>query len=265
MIKPIVSLLPESIRDVLRPLYKKLTRAEKVRIDKRLLQYLVDFYNINNEYKLTLDDAVCLCKLGKRLMADWWSVIDPISDEEVRKFYQTCPYSLFELIYAHGNLGFRSFRDEVAEIAEGDVLDYGGGDGSLSMRLREKGLRVTYVDIPSISKDFASWVFRKRGMDIDVLDALEDSEIIWGRQYDTVLSIEVIEHVTNPTDLLEKLANSLRNRGKLIITRLSCPGPTAEWPMHFRLPIDGEAFLSSCGLVKEENAFDGDRSLWVKK
>jgi 2-polyprenyl-3-methyl-5-hydroxy-6-metoxy-1,4-benzoquinol methylase len=265
MIKPIASLLPEGIRDVLRPLYKKLTRAEKVRIDRRLLQNLVDFHNLNNDHKLTFDEAVSLCKLGKRLMADWWSIIDPKNDEEVRNFYQTCPYSLFELIYAHGNLGFRSFRDKVAEIAVGDVLDYGGGDGSLSMRLRERGLRVTYVDIPSTSKDFASWVFRKRGLNIDVLDAFEDSEIIWGRQYDTVLCIEVIEHVTNPTDLLGRLTRSLRNGGKLIITRLNCPGPTAEWPMHFRLPIDGEAFLSSCGLVKEENAFDGDRSLWVKK
>ncbi len=51
MITPIASLLPEGIRDVLRPLYKKLTRAEKVRIDKRLLQdVLAKWITFHNDY-----------------------------------------------------------------------------------------------------------------------------------------------------------------------------------------------------------------------
>lgn len=257
--------LPKPIKNTIRPLYSKIKGRGRIKIDKELLKDIVEFHNQINDFKITYEEGVMLCKLGKKLMADLWNIMKPKTEEEIQKYYEICLYGLFELVYAHANEGNRKFREKVVALSLYEVLDYGGGAGSLSMMLAERGINVTYVDVPSINMEFAKWAFKKRGYNIEVLDAYSDQEKIWQKTYDTILCIELIEHVYNPKYLLEKLASNLRKGGKLIITRLNCPGPTVDLPLHFKLSFNAENLLISHGLSKKEGAFEGDRDLWIKK
>jgi 2-polyprenyl-3-methyl-5-hydroxy-6-metoxy-1,4-benzoquinol methylase len=64
----------------------------------------------------------------------------------------------------------RRLRQGVIKIASGDVLDYGGGVGDLCINLTEKGLNVTYADIRGRTFEFAGWLSRRRGVEIEMTD-----------------------------------------------------------------------------------------------
>ena len=237
---------------------------KKVKLDKDILNDLVEFYNEQYEYKIDKRKAIMLCELGKKLMADLWNLLVIEQKVEVNEYYRICPYGPFELAFANTNQGNASFRDSVVRLSSGDILDYGGGDGSLSIRIAEKGAFVTYVDIDSINMDFAKWKFERACVNIKILEGMKDQDEIWTNHYDTVICIEVIEHVLDPEELLRKLVAAIKPGGKLIITRLECPGPTPDLPLHFRLPFDGKRLLVELGLQETVGAFNGDRSLWIK-
>lgn len=233
-------------------------------VDVQVLRDLVDFYNETNDYKINLHEAMALCQLGKRLMADLWNLLSPHSPDEIAHYYKLCPYSPFELAYANSNEGNMRFRKKVKSLASGRVLDYGGGDGSLSLDIAKRGAKVTYVDVESVNMKFAKWRFNKSESDIEVLDAFKDQDLIWHKQYDLIICIEIIEHVVDPEKLIKSLIKCLKPQGRLIITRLECPGPTADLPLHFKLPFDGKMLLKTEGLEEQPGAFEGDRSLWFK-
>lgn len=253
------SRMPNQIKDLIRPFYTKLTTRRKIKIDKELLQDIVEYHNETNDLKITFKEAVMLCKLGKKLMADLWNIMDPRTSKEVRKYYEICPYGLFELVYAHGTPWYRGIViNEVLKYSSGKVLNYGGGIGHLSLILAKKGLNVTYVDVQSVNMQFAKWLFEKYSSDIEVLDAENDQTIIWGNNYDTILCIATIEHVLNPKYVIEKMCKCLNDMGRLIITDLENPGSTAEFPFHREMPFNARKLLNSYGI------FNIYGNVWLK-
>jgi len=131
----------------------------------------------------------------------------------------------------------------------------------MSANLYMKGFNVTYVDIDGINMEFAKFLFGKKKLKIKVIDVERDWEEIWAKDYDTILCIDVIEHVTNPKELLENMINSLRGGGRLIINQIDCAGPTPEHPMHFKINFNVEEFLLKRGLRRDKKY----KWLWVKE
>jgi len=254
-IESIEKYLPKPIKHMLRPVYAKITKRGELKIDKELLRDIVEFHNETNKFKITYEEGVMLCKLGKKLMADLWNIMGPKTGDEIKKYYEIVPYSLFELVYAHGTPWYRKVViNEILEYSSGEALDYGGGVGQLSLMLVKKGLNVTYVDVQSINMKFAKWLFKKYGCYIKVLDAEKDQQVIWRNSYDTILCIAAIEHILDPKDVLD----SLRNNGRLIITNLENAEPTAEFPFHLKIPFDAKKLLNSYGI------FNIDNHVWIK-
>ena len=251
--------LPKFVQDLGRRIYTKW--ANGVTLNKKLVRDLVEFYNLNNDFKISYQEAIMLCRLGQRLMADLWNILNPGAKEEIKNFYRVVPYSLFELVAAHGYKPLKGFRKEVIKYSFGNVLDYGGGIGLDSMKLAKRGLSVTYVDVEGVTMQFAKWLFQKYRYNIEVLDAEKDQEKIWGEVYDTILCIEVIEHIPQPQVLLEKVAKSLRKNGRLIITQLDCPGATPIFPFHLKVNTKvAEELLNFHGLFKANYNW-----LWIKE
>lgn len=124
-------------------------------------------------------------------------------------------------------------------MCKGDILDYGRGVGDLSVKLAEKGLNVTYAEINGKNMEFAKRLFKKRRKDnITVLDVKKKIK----KEYDTIVCIDVIEHIPYPEDVLEKIARHLKNNGRLIIAALECSGPKDDAPMHLRIDFDAENY-----------------------
>ena len=252
LIKQVGKHLPAFVKKLGVQLYQKLN--PEIIWDKELIRDLMEYHN------LSYDETKCMLKLGRRLFCDFWDRDPPKGEEGIMTFYKTAPYDEFSLAYWHMSRGQRGFRREIIKHSFGDVLDYGGGVGDLSVKIAEKGLNVTYADINGKNMEFARWLVKKRGYEIEVRDIEKDQEKIWAKEYDTIVGIDVIEHIPHPEIVLEKMAKHLKTNGRLIITQLSCMGPDETAPMHFKIDFDAEKLLNSFGVFKS-GVYDW---LWIK-
>ena len=248
IIKGIEKHLPKQIKEPLKRIYAKWN--SKIILDKGLIKDLIEFYNANfnyHDFKLSYSDTIFLCKLGTRLNADLWNIINPKTEEEIKKFYEITPYYLFEAAYVLMDIQHRRFRKRIMNYAFGDVLDYRGGIGIISLELAKKGLNVTYGDVSGITMNFAKWLFEKRGYAISVIDLEREPELL--REYDTIICRDVIEHIPHPEVVLERMARCLKENGRLIITQLKSSGPVEDAPMHFEINFDkAEKLLNLFGV-----------------
>lgn len=246
IIKYVGKRLPIFVKEPLIQIYQKWN--SKIILDKELIRDLMDIYN------LSYDETKCMLKLGRRLFCDFWDRLNPKNDEEIVSFYKMPhPYNVFSLAYWHMSRGQRRFRKQIVKHCFGDVLDYGGGIGDLSIKIAEKGLTVTYAEVNGKNMEFAKWLFKKRGKNnITVLDIEKDQEKIWAKEYNTIVCIDVIEHIPHPEVVLKRMAKHLKDDGRLIITGLNCPGPTKDAPLHLKMNFDAEKLLNSFGVFKSE-------------
>jgi 2-polyprenyl-6-hydroxyphenyl methylase/3-demethylubiquinone-9 3-methyltransferase len=146
---------------------------------------------------------------------DWW---DPDGSE--RMLHRLNPVRLAYIrdqVDQHWALDEHGFKPLVGKTA----LDVGCGAGLLAEPLARLGARVTAVDAAPGLIAAAKLHADGQGLDIDYRVAAVE-EI--GGHYDLVTSMEVIEHVADPTSFTKALAARLAPGGLLI---LSTPNKTA--------------------------------------
>ncbi len=178
---------------------------------------------------------------------------NPKTDEEKRHFYETTPFYIFELLWWHMTRYQKNFRVKVLELAQGSVLDFGGGPGDLSVALAKQGLKVTYADVEGRTFEFAKWLFQRNGVTIPMTNL--SKEKVQGN-YDTIICIDVIEHLPKAKEALKELALRLNSGGKLIVTNLVVGDESLlNHPMHEKVNLDDPVFLSSIGLKKTDTSW----------
>jgi 2-polyprenyl-3-methyl-5-hydroxy-6-metoxy-1,4-benzoquinol methylase len=139
----------------------------------------------------------------------WWLTTEPMVAEN----YQGLPIHAAEGLH----------DQVVARLAEyvpvsGSVLDLGAGSGALSLRLQHLGYTVTAADVCATAFQAATVPFVQLDLDDPHGKWLSD------RTFDAVCSIEVIEHVRNPWQLLNDCHRLLKPGGLLL---LSTPNVTS--------------------------------------
>ena len=90
------------------------------------------------------------------------------------------------------------------------ALDLGAGSGALAERLQAAGLRVTAADISNyfeLNTEFVQLDFNDPGFDRTVAS-----------EFDLITSVEVIEHLENPTAFLRSIFRLLKPNGVAILT-----------------------------------------------
>jgi SAM-dependent methyltransferase len=90
------------------------------------------------------------------------------------------------------------------------ALDLGAGSGALTQRLMAANFRVTSADIGN------AFQLNNQFVSIDCNDPLFDRAL--PSQYDLIASVEVIEHLENPTAFLRSIARLLTANGVAILT-----------------------------------------------
>ena len=96
-----------------------------------------------------------------------------------------------------------------------EVLEVGCGNGNFTVFLAEQASRVVAVDLnEKYVKEAKTRLKGKRGVEVLVADA---TQIQWELRFDTVVMLDVLEHIENDANMLLQLGSCLNPGGKLII------------------------------------------------
>lgn len=240
--------LPRPVKNLLAVPYRQL--GSNIKWDRKLIKAMSEYSNLSQK------EVIWLLKSGERLGADLWRILNPKTEEEIKNFYKTTPFYIFELAFWHMTKFQREFRSEIIKSAKGDVLDFGAGIGDLCLELAKMGFNIDYADLPGSTFDFARWLFLKNGYKINMIDLSKEK---FFKKYDTIYCIDVIEHILNPEKILEDFASHLKKDGRLIITNLKVDEILESHPMHMKVNFDNENFFNQLGLIKTDEPW-----FWIK-
>jgi GT2 family glycosyltransferase/2-polyprenyl-3-methyl-5-hydroxy-6-metoxy-1,4-benzoquinol methylase len=123
-------------------------------------------------------------------------------------FYRSSKMYLYDLTVFAMSGTKNPYRDDlVALVPPGStVLDYGCGIGADGLRLLDAGYRVGFADFDNPSTEFLRWRLAHRGLHAPVYDV--DGEVPGG--FDAAFSFDVIEHVDDPFDFVDRLERRAR-------------------------------------------------------
>lgn len=102
------------------------------------------------------------------------------------------------------------------------ILDIGCGNGNISMALGSLGFNVTGVDIDETSVNTASARNTFKNVQFRVLDA---NSFSMNDEFDAVVCSEVLEHLDNPSELVQSIYRILKPGGVLAATVPNGWGP----------------------------------------
>lgn len=161
----------------------------------------------------------------------FWEVNEKPSEKELSDYYANKYYQSESGNYRKGypEEELRVIRMKLSQRARkveqlmggdrqsGTVLDVGCGEGFALAEFKRRGWAVEGIDHS---------IEGLRGMNPDLLDSVEqgnvfellDSRIREGRTYDVVWLNNVLEHVTQPLDLMEALRRLIADDGVLVVT-----------------------------------------------
>jgi 2-polyprenyl-6-hydroxyphenyl methylase/3-demethylubiquinone-9 3-methyltransferase len=109
-------------------------------------------------------------------------------------------------------------NSHLAQSLEGlTLLDVGCGAGIVTEPMSRLGAQVTAIDASERNILVAKLHAEKSCVDIDYRNLLPEDVARTGETFDIVMSLEVIEHVANPTVFLEILTKLVKPGGVLVI------------------------------------------------
>lgn len=108
------------------------------------------------------------------------------------------------------------------------ILEFGCANGFISRHLQERGCSVTGVEIDRVAAEQArQWCEKVCVADLNGTDWLGEV----GRDFDTILFGDVLEHLLHPEDALRMAAEALAPNGRIII----CLPNIAHWSVRASL------------------------------
>ena len=198
------------------------------------------------------------------LAAKWWDVKGEFAP--LHRFNPTRVKFIRETCLEHFE---RSFRER-APFGGLRLLDVGCGGGLLSEPMRRMGFTVTGLDASEKNIGTASAHAAQSGLDIRYLNQTVEQLAESGEPlYDVVLTMEVIEHVSDPEAFLKTCASLVKPGGLLFVATLNrtikahalaivgaeyvlqwVPRGTHDWNK-FLMPGEIASFLDGTDLVPE--------------
>ena len=206
-------------------------------VDKETLLDLSTFWG--------MEPRLCQARLDEyrmSRMADEWRRVNPQTPVEIRKFYEETELYIWELVKWHADESYDIYRNRVAQAIQlfppathPRVLDFGAGIATASLEFARSGYEVTIADVPGRTLSFARHRFQRRGSSCSVIEVTNDAPAL-PREFDVVISFDVLEHIPNAELMLKRLVRSLRVGGvALIVASFHDDG---DHPQHLPSNID---------------------------
>ncbi|MBN2120456.1 MAG: class I SAM-dependent methyltransferase [Candidatus Omnitrophica bacterium] len=142
---------------------------------------------------------------------------DILSEEELERFYGQNTHSLYNLPLWNAECGRSLYFSWllVPYLKRHNfktILDFGAGSGDLCIELANRDFSLYYTDINRILVDFADWRFKKRSLNIKIIEP-EDLD---KQKVDCLVSFDVFEHLKDLPLKLKKINSFIKKGGGLI-------------------------------------------------
>jgi hypothetical protein len=171
---------------------------------------------------------------------------DPLT---VEAFYEDTVGDAHLLELAAWHLGSATYIADTlrlqARFARGQVLDFGGGIGThaLAAAALADVERVWFVDLNPQNRAFVSWRAAQLGL-ADRLTCHRDlNDPSLPAVFDTIVCLDVLEHLKDPAGQLEVFCERLRGEGHALLNWYFFRGFAGEYPFHLDDPAQVERFF----------------------
>lgn len=194
---------------------------------------------------------------NQELAKNWQqAAIAPDDQDRLKEWYrQNSELYLFAL--SGYNLEYKRIRSNLNMLkrAHGSCLDYGAGNGELLLEAARTG-RAVYYDVEGETMRFARERARQRNLPIEFFHTKEGLAAAGKKRgFDTIFSLDVLEHLPDLPGELNFLAGLL-NPGGLLVFDVPA-GATKSHPMHLNHDLDVVAYMRARGMQDE-------RTLWQR-
>lgn len=142
------------------------------------------------------------------LAAEWW---DP--DGAMAPLHRMNPTRMRYVI--------STLQDKFKTLKNINILDVGCGGGLVSEPLAHAGAKVTGIDGAAELIRIAAQHAKKQDLSIDYRHCLTSDLIKENKQFDAVLALEVIEHVSDTDSFVAEIAQLLKPGGIAIFSTLN--------------------------------------------
>jgi 2-polyprenyl-3-methyl-5-hydroxy-6-metoxy-1,4-benzoquinol methylase len=199
-----------------------------------------------------------LWAVSNQELAKNWQLAGIAADdhERLKEWYrQNSELYLFAL--SGYNLEYKRIRSNLNMLkhAHGSCLDYGAGNGELLLEAARRD-RAVYYDVEGETMRFARERARQRNLPIEFFHTKEDLAAAGKKRgFDTIFSLDVLEHLPDLPGELNFLA-ALLNPGGLLVFDVPA-GATKSHPMHLNHDLDVVAYMRARGMKDE-------RTLWQR-
>ena len=178
-------------------------------------QLVAEFMNITLSELAQLKE-----KQVERSVADW-------NKYGIDKYYNETDCNLVGLAYFNDNFRLDNLLHPIKYYKDMKVLDYGAGIGVVANILSQRNT-VYYYDLPGKTKECAKYINSKADNKFTVVDTQLD---VLKQDINCIICVDVLEHVTNPMELVKDFTMALPKSGLLLTTGLDfSTGP--HIPMH---------------------------------
>lgn len=186
-------------------------------LEETLIQENADYLKWSKEEVIS-----CWGEKGTEKIKQKWEKENPKSKEEIENYYNTLDLYIPELSSWHAMVK----NDDLLKIVEflqlctksnlTSYLDYGAGIGSSGLVFNHYGFTVTLADISDAMLNYSKWRFQRHNAEARFIDLKKTT--IGENLYDCVTAIEVLEHVTDPVETMEKIYKALKPNGYVFVT-----------------------------------------------
>ncbi|MFO1036048.1 MAG: bifunctional 2-polyprenyl-6-hydroxyphenol methylase/3-demethylubiquinol 3-O-methyltransferase UbiG [Geminicoccaceae bacterium] len=162
------------------------------------------------------------------------ATIDPAELSKFRDLAESWwdPNGKLAPLHALNPLRIAWIRDRVVEhfrlagvgrhpLASLSILDIGCGGGLLSEPLARLGASVTGIDPLATNIDTARWHAEQSGVEVNYEAATSEDLVAAGRQFDVVLAMEVVEHVSDVETFMADIGSLVRPGGFVVLSTVS--------------------------------------------
>jgi len=169
--------------------------------------------------------------------------------ETIERFYEATVGDGHLLELAAWHLGSAAYIADTlrlqAQFARGQVLDFGGGIGThaLAAAALPAVERVWFVDLNPRNREFVHWRAERLGLADRVHCSRDLSDPSLPEAFDTIVCLDVLEHLKDPADQLRVFSERLRGEGHALLNWYFFRGFADEYPFHLDDPVQVERFF----------------------